>query len=118
MAKLTKRVLDGLQADGAATSMLHWNSELKGFGVRVFPSGTKKFVAKFRTKGGRQRWLKIGTFGAITVEQARQRAKIELAKVAAGEDPAHDRDQVRASITVAQMCDRYIEAAEAARART
>lgn len=105
-------MLDGLQADGAATGTLYWDSELKGFGVRVFPSGTKKFVAKFRTKGGRQRWLKIGTFGAITVEQARERSKIELAKVAAGEDPAHDRDQVRASITVAQMCDRYIEAAE------
>ena len=113
MTKLTKRVLDGLQADGPSTGTLYWDSELKGFGVRVFPSGAKKFVAKFRTKGGRQRWLKIGTFGAITPAQARERAKIELAKVAAGEDPAHDRDQVRASITVGQMCDRYMEAAGA-----
>jgi integrase len=112
MAKLTKRVVDGLESNGSKHGSLFLDSELKGFGVRVFPTGLRTFVIKFRARSGRQRWLKIGTFGAITVEQARDRAKIELAKVIGGEDPANDRDQLRAAASVAQLCDYYLTAAD------
>lgn len=112
MAKLTKRVVDGLESDGAKHGSLLWDDELKGFGVRVFSTGQKTFVVKFRTRAGRQRWLKIGTFGALTVEQARDRAKVELAKVLGGGDPANERDQLRAAATVAQLCDYYLTAAD------
>ena len=81
--------------------------------MRVFSSGLKTFVVKFRTHSGRQRWLKIGTFGAVTVEQARDMAKRELAKVAQGEDPAQDRLEIKTAVTVTQLCDRYMEAARA-----
>lgn len=113
MSKLTKRVIDGLQSDGAKHGTLFWDSELKGFGIRVFPSGLKTFVVKFRTRGGRQRWLKIGPFGALTPEQARERATLELAKVLDGADPADVRDQVRAAVTLNKLCDFYLEAADA-----
>ena len=113
MMKLTKRVIDGLQSDGSMHGTLYWDSELKGFGVRVFPTGLKTFVVKFRTRSGRQRWLKIGLFGPLTAEKARERAKLELARVVDGEDPADERDQIRAAVTVAQLCDLYMQAAEA-----
>ena len=113
MAKLTKRVVESLEPDGSKHGTLYWDTELKGFGVRVFSTGLKTFVIKFRTRSGRQRWLKIGTFGATTAEQARDRAMVELAKVISGEDPAADRDQLRAAVTVAQLCDHYMTAAGA-----
>ncbi len=113
MAKLTKRVVDGLRSDGAKHGTVFWDSELRGFGVRVFPTGLKTFVIKFRTRGRRQRWLKLGAFGALTAEQARDRAKAELAKVLDGEDPADAREQQRAAVTLAQLCDDYLEAAKA-----
>lgn len=113
MAKLTKRVIDGLRPGGSRHGTILWDSKLKGLGVRVFPTGLKTFVIKFRTRGGRQRWLKIGTFGALTIDQARERAKVELAKVLSGEDPADSRDQRRARVTISQLCDFYMEAAEA-----
>jgi integrase len=113
MAKLTKRVVESLESDGSKHGTVYWDTELKGFGVRVFPTGLKTFVIKFRTRSGRQRWLKIGTFGAMTAEQARDRAMVELAKVISGEDPADDRDQLRAAVTVAQLCDHYMTAAGA-----
>lgn len=112
MAKLTKRVVDRLESNGAKHGTLFWDSELKGFGIRVFSSGLKTFVVKFRARSGRQRWLKIGTFGAMTVEQARDRAKIEVAKVIGGADPADDRDQLRSAASVAQLCDYYLTAAD------
>jgi len=49
----------------------------------------------------------------MTAEQARDRAMVELAKVISGEDPADDRDQLRAAVTVAQLCDHYMAAAGA-----
>lgn len=104
---------DGLQSDGTKHGTLHWDSELKGFGIRVFPTGVKTFVVKFRTRSGRQRWLKIGAFGALTAEKAREKAKQELARVIDGEDPADERDQLRAAVTVAQLCDLYLDAAKA-----
>ena len=113
MAKLTKRVVESLESDGSKHGTLYWDSELKGFGIRVFSTGLKTFVIKFRTRSGRQRWLKIGTFGAMTAEQARDRAMVELAKVISGQDPADDRDQLRAAVTVAQLCDHYMTAADA-----
>lgn len=113
MPKLTKRVVDGLVSAGEKTGSLFWDTELKGFAVRVLPSGRKTFVIKFRTPSGRQRWLKLGTYGPLTVERAREMAKVELAKVVEGQDPASDRDERREASTVSQLCDLYMEAANA-----
>lgn len=113
MAKLTKRVIERLQSDGSKHGTLFWDEELKGFGIRVFASGIKTFVVKFRVRSGRQRWLKIGPFGPLTAEQARARAVLELARVLDGEDPANERDQLRSAITIGQLCDLYLEAADA-----
>ncbi len=113
MAKLTKRVIDGLQSDGAKHGTLFWDDELSGFGVRVYPSGAKVFVLKFRARSGRQRWLRLGAFGPLTAEHARDKAKLEMAKVIDGEDPADDRDQLRTALTINKLCDLYLEAADA-----
>ncbi|MBE0703526.1 MAG: integrase arm-type DNA-binding domain-containing protein [Afipia sp.] len=113
MPKLTKRVIDGLVSTGAQTGTVYWDSELKGFGIRVFPSGLKTFVVKFRTRSGRQRWLKIGIFGPLTPERARELAKLELAKVVEGQDPASERERLRQAVTIAHLCDLYMEAAKA-----
>lgn len=113
MAKLRKRVIDGLQSDGSKHGTLFWDDELSGFGVRVYPSGSKVFVLKFRARSGRQRWLKLGAFGPLTAEHAREKAKLELAKVIGGEDPANQRDQLRTALTMNKLCDLYLEAAGA-----
>lgn len=113
MAKLTKRVIDALQSDGSKHGTLFWDDEISGFGIRVYPSGSKVFVLKFRARSGRQRWLKLGAFGPLTAEHARDKAKRELAKVIDGEDPADDRDQLRTALTLNKLCDLYLEAAGA-----
>ena len=71
------------------------------------------FVLKFRARSGRQRWLKLGTFGPLTAEHAREKAKLELARVIDGEDPADERDQLRTALTMNKLCDLYLEAADA-----
>ncbi|MER8972703.1 MULTISPECIES: integrase arm-type DNA-binding domain-containing protein [unclassified Mesorhizobium] len=113
MPKLSKRVVDALKATEEKTGTLYWDSELKGFAIRVLPSGRKTFVVTFRARSGRQRWLKLGTYGPLTVERARELAKVELAKVVEGQDPAADRDEHREALTITQLCDLYMESANA-----
>lgn len=111
--KLTKKIVDALVSDGTKTGTLYWDAELAGFAVRIAPTGAKKFLVKYRTGSGRQRWLTLGAFGPLTCERARELAKVELAKVIEGADPAADREAKREALTVAQLCDLYLEAARA-----
>lgn len=85
--RLTKTVVDRLVATTSGQRML-WDGELKGFGVRVAPGGTKAFVVQYRPKtGGRERRATLGRLGVLTVEEARQRAKTMLGQVSDHEDP-------------------------------
>ncbi|WP_422059711.1 tyrosine-type recombinase/integrase [Sphingopyxis sp.] len=110
-AKLTKKSVDTL-APPTEKQIILWDSETRGFGVRVMPSGLKTFVVQYRNKDGIKRRINLGRFGVITVDQARDLAKVRLGEVAAGEDPARPR---RAGITVNEVCDWYLDEAEAGR---
>ena len=102
--KLIKRTVEGA-APGEADRFL-WDSELAGFGLRVSPTGRKSFVAQCRIgggRGGRQRRMTVGTFPALTVEKARERAKDILAKAQLGEDVAAGRDKARVAETVIDL---------------
>ncbi|MFD2235754.1 Arm DNA-binding domain-containing protein [Phaeospirillum tilakii] len=107
MAKLTKRVVDQI-APGSTESM-HWDDELKGFGLRVWPSGRKVYMVMSRVKG-RLRRITIGPHGAITPEQARIRAHEILAEAKAGRDPAQELDQARKAPTVKGLGERFLRA--------
>jgi len=109
MPKLTKSHVDRLPVE--ARDYFAWDGELPGFGVRVWPTGRKVYMAQYRA-GGRTRRVKIGTHGAVTAEQARTQAKIVLGDVARGEDPAEDKATRRKSLTVRDLCDNYLKAAE------
>ena len=108
--KLTKRVMDHLSSiPGKDYSV--WDSELAGFGVRIKPSGKKSFQIKYRTESGRQRKTTLGSYGQLTVEQARKLAQAELGQVAAGQDPATVRLQKRQAQNISELCDQYYSGA-------
>ena len=62
MAKLTKRVVEAIAAKSVADTV-QWDSELPGFGIRVWPSGKRSYILKYRTAEGRQRKVTIGPHG-------------------------------------------------------
>lgn len=104
MPKLTKRTVDTLQPKEA--DFIVFDDEVMGFGVRVFPTGKKTYLAQYRS-GGRTRRVKIGRHGTITAEQARARAKELLGAVAGGDNPAGDIASHRSAPTVATVADRF-----------
>jgi hypothetical protein len=89
-----------------------WDDGLAGFGVRVFASGKKSFIARYRLPGSRlMQTATIGTYGVITLVQARAKAQELLAKAKLGSDPQVER-KVRAvgvkALTVAALIERYL----------
>ena len=104
MPKLTKRTIEAF--DVRKSDYFVWDSELPGFGVRVLPSGRKKFVLQYRY-GKTSRRMGIGQFGAITVDQARGLALQGLAKLRQDIDPLAEVRERRTAITVKEMSERF-----------
>ena len=110
-ARFTKRALD--LANPKARPFFLWDGQLKGLGARVDPSGAKTFVLRYRPKGygarGPKRFITIGKFGVLTVEEARSRAREILGAVATGDDPAADLAYKRAASTFAEVSDQFLK---------
>ena len=104
--RLNKRFVDGLAPSDK--NYITFDGELRGFGVRVAPSGRKTFIVQYRA-GGRTRRVKLGVYGSVTVDQARTEARKRLGEVAAGENPAETIRINRRAPTVAALCDRFME---------
>ncbi len=109
--KLTERGVEALAAGDV--DRIVWDSELRGFGVRVFPSGTRKFIVQYRNRGGQQRRMVLGSFPIQSTDKARKLARKTLVEVLDGGDPAAAKQAHRTAITVANMCDAYFEACDA-----
>ncbi len=105
MAKLTKRVVD--TAEFREKDYVIWDDDLPGFGLRVFASGKCSYVIQYRS-AGRSRRYTIGLHGVWTPELARKEAKIQLGRVAQGDNPAEERQLDHKAITVKELCDLYL----------
>jgi len=108
--KLTKRFVDALKPVESDT--LYRDSELKGFALRVKPSGARTWVVQYRNSAGRTRKLKLGKVGVLTPEEARGEAQDALRKAAKGHDPSAARHAARGAMTVEDLCRDYLAAAE------
>lgn len=109
VVRLSKRTVDAAQPQ--ATRYTVWDSELKGFGLRVSPQGTKTFIVRYRIGGGRRgalRQMVVAREGVLSAEGARERAKIALGRVADGQDPQGVKAQRREELTVSELCDLYM----------
>lgn len=107
---ITSKKIEALESSNDKPIYL-WDDKVTGFGVKALASGRKTFIIKYRTKGGgrtaRQRWLKLGVVGAISLTQARGLALENLALIAAGVDPQASREQYRSAPTLNDVWMRF-----------
>ena len=67
VAKLTKRTVDACFPSPVRYTV--WDAELKGFGLRVAPTGIKSYIVRYRVGGGRKgtlRQVTLGRHGTLT----------------------------------------------------
>ena len=75
MRRLTQRLVDALKPRKAAYEVR--DAELKGFGVRVGPSGKKGYFLHSQ-RDGRRIWKFLGGVETISADEARSRAAAAL----------------------------------------
>jgi len=106
-ARITLRLIDATATppDG---ELRIWDSDVRGFMLRVSSTGRKTYCLKYRYSG-RQRWLTIGEHGSPwTPDTARTRAKEALYQATHGEDPQLVKAETRAkSGTIKELFERY-----------
>lgn len=108
MPKITKRFVEGIVPD-SKKALIFWDSEQKGFGVVILPSGRRTYCIQYRNTVHVKKRLKIGIHGQITTEEARILAKKHLGRIAHGEDLVEDAKQTRSLATMADLAQDYIE---------
>lgn len=108
-AQLTKRFIDNLPFNSGKRVTFVWDTELKGFGLRVTAT-RKTFVAQARINGESRR-ITIGSYGTFTPKQAREQAQKELTEMLKGVDPREKKRKVKAeNVTLEQVVKSYIKA--------
>lgn len=85
-----------------------YDSEVRGFGVRVTAGGSRAFVVNYRING-RERRYTIGQWPDWSVGAARDEAKRIKRDVDLGIDVLGDRNAARDAPTMADLCDDYLE---------
>jgi integrase len=108
--RITKEAVEALSP--GSSDVYLWDAKLKGYGLKVTPSGRRVYFVQYRLGGrnGRTRRVTIGTHGVKTEHQARSEAKALLGAVQAGNDPAAQRDKLRQAETLGRALDRFLAA--------
>jgi len=103
-AELTRRIVAELAVPTGGKVRVY-DTRIPGFCVEVLRSGRKTFWLRYGAGRRRSREIKLGTYGQITVDQARDRALMRRAEVTAGADPALERDRCRAALTFGEFVE-------------
>lgn len=102
--KISKRTVDRLCVEDRDT--IFWDADLPGFGVRVYPTGTKVYVVQTRGQG-RSRRVTLGRHGVLPADEARRCAARTIARIKMWDEPsAADPADV---VTVAEFAGRYLQ---------
>src|SRR6188472_3184269 len=120
MAALTKRRIDTARR-AVSREIRLWDDDPRGFGLRIKRTGVATFFVQYASPAsGRKTRYTLGQYGRLTLEEARKEARKALGSVASGNDPVLNRrlTQAQAKLTartVAELCDQYLEDADAGR---
>ena len=106
MPKITKRLIDALRPH--ERERVVWDDEIKGFGVRVHPTGKRVYIVKYRHRG-RVVKTTIGPHGPIAPAEARARAAEIITAARTGRDPAAVDGRGGRGPTMAELAQRFLE---------
>lgn len=87
---------------------VYYDTEVKGFGLRVTAKGVRSFVVNYRA-GRIERRITIGRYPDWKVGRAREEAKRIKREVSLGYDPMAERHEDRAAAIMNDLCDHYLE---------
>jgi integrase len=107
---LTKRAIEGFAYVGTKPNAwdVRWDDDVKGLGLRIYPTGKKSFILRYSKAGGGKGTMVLGSYGDLTVKQARDLARTHKADIAKGSDPLAVKRMVNSAPTVSELCGKYM----------
>ena len=121
--KLTRSTISNLPTSGKAVT--YYDDSLRGFGLKVLPSGQRRWIVEYRPNGGgrstAKRRLVLGPCpsgnaeNGLSPEEARRKARGVLARVWDGADPASERTHARQALTLDMLFAGFLKATAARR---
>ena len=113
MGNLTDRTIRGTKCPEGLNQTDLPDGQVRGLVLRVYRSGAKSWALHYRRReDNRRRRLTLGTYPGVTLKSARELAAVELGKIATGDDPQGEREEVRARgglDSVAEVAQGYLE---------
>jgi integrase len=98
-----------IQALRPGATRIDWmDTQDRGFGIMVRPSGRKTFLVRYRIGRGERR-ITLGDFPRMTLKDARSAARELLGRVEGGDDPQQERFEKRGAIIFAELAASYLE---------
>jgi integrase len=103
--RLTKTAIDALPT--SKSDVVYWDAGYPGFGVKVTPKGRKVFIVLYRTAGAGSKLRKytIGSYGRVTLHQARVAAQKVFAAKLEGRDPAAEKREAKRRVVADRVED-------------
>lgn len=109
--RLTKTVIDA--ADPRSERYTLFDRDIRGFGLRVYPSGQKSFIFEYKSaEGGRTATTKrvtLGKVGQITPQEARTAADKLRAETRLGSDPQALKRREREAVKFSDLVDTFLK---------
>ena len=97
MPKLTDRFLVALSVDKDRKDRLVFDTVSPGLGVRVTAKGTRTFIVQWTDPVTKRKVREpLGIWGSLSIDQAREAAKVRLGQVAKGINPRAERLRLKA----------------------
>ncbi|MDE2933870.1 MAG: tyrosine-type recombinase/integrase [Chloroflexota bacterium] len=111
MAKLVRTTISMKTVESLEVEhdSVFWDRDLPGFGVRVYPTGSKFYVAQTRAGGRPAKRVTLGRHGVITAEEARRRAARFIARVKSGGEPVAEPARKAGGPAVGELARAWLE---------
>ncbi|HEY2528773.1 MAG TPA: integrase arm-type DNA-binding domain-containing protein [Xanthobacteraceae bacterium] len=109
--KLSESTIAKAQLGAEQKQEILWDTAVTGFGLRILAGGSKTFWYQYRKsgigRGGTSRMVRIGSWPAVSLADARKAARGYAGAVARGDDPAAEKQEERrrANATLRQLLD-------------
>ncbi|MFM9847818.1 MAG: tyrosine-type recombinase/integrase [Hyphomicrobiaceae bacterium] len=114
--KITQRTIDSLRRKAASDGkpMFLWDTELQGFGAKVWPSGQVSWVVQkwLGGRGGKATRVAIGRYPPVDLEAARKKAGSAISDVHDGKDLISEREINRRRLRELQQAAKFGETVE------
>lgn len=107
--KLSKSFVAKATYKGKAnTQDIRWDSAVPGFGLRIYPTGRKSFVLRYREAGGTRKIIVLGTTEDLSLVEARLKAQELLFKTKTGTIPTQTLRQSVKGVLFGELADEFM----------